>query len=166
MMPNKSVEEIQTFLREIAKVHKSLPEIIPDGLYGAETTNAVKAFQSLFGLPTTGAVNLETWDKIVEEYLIALEIVGEPLPFSPFPSQTHVVRQGDKGGIVYIIQVMLNAFSEAYAFFKAVLVTGVYDESTAKEVKKLQESANIAKTGEVDKATWNALVKTYETVKP
>lgn len=165
-MPNKSVEEIQMFLREIAKVHKSLPEIIPDGIYGKETTNAVKAFQSLFGLPTTGEVNLTTWDRIVKEYLIVLEIVGDPLPFSPFPSGTYVVRQGDKGGIVYIIQVMLNAFSEAYTFFKAVMVTGVFDEPTSAEVKKLQESANLAPTGEVDKATWNALVKTYETVTP
>ena len=38
------------------------------GLFGAQTREAVMAFQQEFGLPVTGRVNVVTWDAIASLY--------------------------------------------------------------------------------------------------
>ena len=39
-----------------------------DGVYGSATRNAVLAAQLRFGLPQTGEVDFQTWDKIYNQY--------------------------------------------------------------------------------------------------
>ena len=41
----------------------------PDGIYGPATAASVKEFQSIFGLPQTGAVDFATWYKISHIYV-------------------------------------------------------------------------------------------------
>lgn len=45
-----------------------IPSIVADGNFDSNTTDAVKAFQSLYNLEPTGVVNEATWNKIVEVY--------------------------------------------------------------------------------------------------
>ena len=59
------IREIQTYLHFIARTDGSIPVVIPDGIYGDETTAAVTAFQRLYNLPQTGEVDKGTWDRIV-----------------------------------------------------------------------------------------------------
>ena len=64
--------ELQQRLRNISKVHKDVPSVIPDGIFGEETENAVRAFQRKFGFSETGVVDFEIWDRINEESKKAL----------------------------------------------------------------------------------------------
>lgn len=59
---------IQEYLSYISTFVPSIPPVKPDGIFGPETTAAVKAFQTQYGLQANGIVNKETWDKIVEVY--------------------------------------------------------------------------------------------------
>ena len=60
---------MQEQLNVIAGAYPALPKIDADGIYGPATTDAVKKFQSVFGLPATGKVDYPTWYKISEVYV-------------------------------------------------------------------------------------------------
>ena len=63
------VRQMQEQLNRIADSYPALPKITADGIYGQNTANAVRDFQSIFGLPVTGIVDYPTWYKISEVYV-------------------------------------------------------------------------------------------------
>lgn len=63
------VRQIQEQINVIAGAYPAIPRISADGVYGSGTENAVRIFQSVFGLPTTGIVDYATWYKISEIYV-------------------------------------------------------------------------------------------------
>ncbi len=63
------VRQMQEELNVIAGAYPALPKIAADGIYGPATDNAVREFQSVFGLPVTGTVDYRTWYKISEIYV-------------------------------------------------------------------------------------------------
>ena len=63
------VKQMQEQLNVIAGAYPALSKISADGIYGPATANAVKEFQSVFGLPATGKVDYPTWYKISEIYV-------------------------------------------------------------------------------------------------
>ncbi len=65
----EKVRQMQEQLNVIADAYPALPKITADGIYGPATANAVREFQSVFGLPVTGKVDYPTWYKISEIYV-------------------------------------------------------------------------------------------------
>lgn len=63
------VKQMQEQLNVIAGAYPALPKITADGVYGPATEEAVREFQSVFGLPATGKVDYPTWYKISEIYV-------------------------------------------------------------------------------------------------
>ena len=63
------VRQMQEQLSVISGAYPAIPRITPDGIYGPATANAVRVFQSVFGLPQTGVVDYPTWYKISEIYV-------------------------------------------------------------------------------------------------
>lgn len=63
------VRQMQEELNVIAGAYPALPKITADGIYGPATENAVREFQSVFGLPVTGTADYRTWYKISEIYV-------------------------------------------------------------------------------------------------
>lgn len=63
------VRQMQEELNVIAGAYPALPKIAEDGIFGPATENAVREFQSVFGLPVTGTVDYRTWYKISEIYV-------------------------------------------------------------------------------------------------
>lgn len=68
------VRQMQDQLNRIAKDYPSIPTIAADGIYGQQTQNSVRKFQSIFGLPQTGVVDYPTWYKISEIYVAVSRI--------------------------------------------------------------------------------------------
>lgn len=65
-----AVRQIQEQLNVISEVYSAIPELdLVDGIYGERTQEAVRTFQSVFGLPQTGIVDYRTWYKIQEIYV-------------------------------------------------------------------------------------------------
>lgn len=68
------IRQLQEQLNTIAGDYPALPKITVDGIYGQNTKNAVKKFQSVFGLPATGITDYLTWYKIQEIYVAVSRI--------------------------------------------------------------------------------------------
>lgn len=65
----EDVLKIQEQLNRISDNYPLIPKIQEDGIYGERTQNAVKVFQSVFGLTQDGIVGSRTWYKIQEIYV-------------------------------------------------------------------------------------------------
>lgn len=63
------VRQMQEQLDVIAGAYPAIPSVRADGIYGPSTEEAVRKFQSVFGLPATGVVDYPTWYKISEIYV-------------------------------------------------------------------------------------------------
>ncbi|NLZ80494.1 MAG: peptidoglycan-binding protein [Clostridiales bacterium] len=69
-----NVRQIQEQLNAVANVYTAIPRIAVDGVFGENTGNAVRQFQSVFGLPATGIVDYRTWYKISEIFVAVTRI--------------------------------------------------------------------------------------------
>ena len=63
------VRQMQEQLRTISRAYPAIPTVTADGIYGPATAEAIRVFQSVFGLPVTGIVDYPTWYKISEIYV-------------------------------------------------------------------------------------------------
>ena len=63
------VRQVQEQLDTIATVYTAIPRIRADGIFGPATAEAVRQFQSIFGLPVTGVIDFATWYKISHIYV-------------------------------------------------------------------------------------------------
>ena len=156
------VREMQNWLRTLAFTDERIPMIAVDGIYGPETTEAVRVFQDISGLPETGDVDKTTWDAIYIAYLAATG--GDRNPPSTviqFPSPEYVIMPGDRGDLVYAIQVMLDALSRKFSNIPSPGITGIHDANSQQSVTALQRASALPENGRVDKATWDSLTSAY-----
>lgn len=70
------VRVIQNQLNAISNTYSSIPKLIEDGAYGERTAEAVRIFQSIFGLPINGEVNFPTWYRISNVF-VAVEQLSQ-----------------------------------------------------------------------------------------
>ncbi len=49
-------------------MHPEIKPVEAGGMFDSDTRAAVIAFQSLYGLPVTGVVDEETWNRLSEVY--------------------------------------------------------------------------------------------------
>lgn len=154
------IRELQTYLHAISFFNDKIPTVIPDGFYGKETAIAVRAFQREYGLPETGNTDFATWNKIISVYKEYLH--SNPIAYNIFPSSGYVMKQGDSGLLVYILEAMLNDIGAHYDNMPNVKVGGFYNAATADAVKHFQSRVGLPQNGAVDSGTWNMLVRTSE----
>lgn len=64
----EKVRLLQYMLSVLSTYIPSIPKVNIDGVYGQATKAAVLAAQRRFGLPETGTVGMQTWDKIYDQY--------------------------------------------------------------------------------------------------
>ena len=152
------VRSLQTMLQVLAVDDKSLPFVVPDGIYSPLTANAVAAFQRREGLAVTGITNQETWDRIVKNYEPVNIKVGkaQPIQISLDPGQ--VLRPGDSSPYIYLLQAMLTQLASEYALIPRPGNNGVLDIETSAALVAFQDLAGLPITGELDKTTWKHLV--------
>lgn len=154
---------LQKYLRQLAYFDSDIPFVPIDGNEGSRTTEALRAYQERRGLPVTGVADQPTWEALYEDYLISLEEEAPPAGFSPFPNEPkdYSLKPGDEGFPISAVQHMLEEISVFYPF-TPVKITGIYDEATHDAISEVQVRYLLPVTGEVDKLTWNALVRLYE----
>lgn len=155
------VRSLQTMLRTLSEDDSDLPIIIPDGIFGNQTRQAVFAFQRKYGLPATGVSNQETWDKIVEEHGKANIRLSRAEPLQLILNQNQIIQQGEYHPYLFLIQSMLTTLGEIYGHIIPPAITGTLDEETSYALSTFQELNNIPATGELDKITWKHLALQY-----
>lgn len=148
------VRSLQTMLRVIAEDDRRLPTVVPDGIYGPSTMNAVTAFQRREGIPVTGIVDQATWELIVTAYEPAEIRVGKAQPIEIIMDPGQVFRIGDSSPYIYLLQSMLTQLSQDHTTIVPPGHSGVMDEDTSNALAAFQRLAGLTVTGELDKITW------------
>lgn len=155
------IRSLQTMLRVIQEDGGHTDSIVPDGIYGSSTMQAVSDFQRRHGLSVTGITDQATWELIVAEYTPALVRVDAAQPLQLILNPGQVIKRGQAHPYLYLIQAMLVAIAEAYASVSAPPITGVLDLATAESISAFQYLSQLPQTGEVDKITWKHLALQY-----
>lgn len=155
------VRSLQTMLRVISEDKKTIPVVVPDGIYGQTTMAAVTEFQRQAGLPLTGITDQVTWDAIVLEYEDARIRVdkAEPIEIIMDPGQVFVL--GDEGPYIYLMQTLLIWLSRDYGEITQPNHTGIFDRETEAALSAFQGLAGLERTGQLDKITWKHLSRQF-----
>lgn len=155
------VRSLQTMLRIIAEDDRRMPKIVPDGIYGPLTMNAVTAFQRREGIPVTGIVDEITWLRIVDAYEPASIRVGKAEPIEILMNPGEVYRAGDANPNIYLLQAILTQLSTQNTMISYPGNSGILDDETSRSLSGFQELAGLPITGELDKITWKHLAKQF-----
>ena len=158
----ESVVVMKTMLNRISQSYHAIPKIFPvTRTFDEQTQSAVRTFQSVFNLAVDGVVGKATWYKMVYLYvgLTRLsELVSLGQQFQGFSFQYHgILRQGDRGGDVSVLQYMLALVAEFDPALTALAVDGVYGARTAQAVREYQRSRDLLADGIVGEQTWYTL---------
>ncbi len=154
--------EIQLNLIELSQVFPDIPKILPTGTYDLETQRAVTEFQKKFNIPTTGKVDLITWNTLIKEHEKCLHCIRVPSSVSCFPASIAEYKRDDAGSLIYILQLILKDYRRKYKNYAEVHLTGIFDEQTEEAIKQFQKYSHLPVTGVLDRRTWNILNKINE----
>ena len=155
------IRSLQTMLRILAEDDPMLPSLIPDGIYGNQTRQAVYAFQRKFGIPATGVADQSTWDRILEEHTAARVRIGPAEALRLILNPNQVIRRGDSHPYILLVQSMLITLGNVYANPVVLSVTGILDDETSNALATFQRMNGLTETGELDKITWQNMALQY-----
>jgi len=112
------------------------PSLAVDGVFGAQTEQAVLAFQSGAGLPSDGVVGPRTWAALPD---------GGPMP---------TLAQGARGDVVQQLQRILANGAPGQWRVGPGPLDGVFGARTAASVKAFQRWGGVGVDGVVGDQTW------------
>lgn len=157
---------IQSRLNRISNNYPSIPNIYPiNGIFNAETEEAVERFQEIFNLTVDGVVGKATWYRIQYIYYAVKrinELNSEGLTLEDIPRTFQdVLRPGDSGNEVRIIQYFLAYVAQYESAINPIPLTGYYGDETAEAVRAFQRTYGLDIDGIVGEQTYNKLFDVY-----
>jgi len=155
------VRSLQTMLRVISEYNGSVPTVIPDGIYGNETRDAVITFQRNNGLPATGITDQQTWERIVAQYDNAIVFIGKAEPIEIIMNPNRVYVLGDRSPNLYLVQAILEYLSTVHETISTPSRDGVLDDPTAASILSFQKLNHLPATGNLDRKTWQSLSRQF-----
>ena len=158
-----TVYNLQRYLRQLSYTDKRISAPPVDGIFGEQTKKSLTEFQRAHALLPSGIADKVTWDALYSEYLLSRALYEPPRALDIFPRTPdgYSVSIGDEFFLVSVIQFLLNELRTAYDSFIPLLVSGVYNEATAENIRDFQRRNQLSDSGRVDKATWDALARAY-----
>lgn len=155
------IRSLQTMLQVIAQNDASHPNVIPDGIYGPETMQAVAVFQRKHMLPVTGIADITTWEAIVPIYDRSLAKQDAASPVEVFWNPDSVIALGESHPNLFLAQGMLAVLSDVYHSVSKPSLTGTLDEITADSLTSFQMLSGLPMSGNLDRVTWTHLSHQY-----
>ena len=173
-----AVRVLQRQLDRIAKDYPAFGKPAATGVFDEATETSVRAFQRYFSLTVDGVVGRATWNKVSYIYVSVKELaqltsegeeLGGEVSSGPWPGV--VLRLGDEGLAVQVLQFWLADLAlydsslpavtvdgvYGAATRRAVAVDGVYGAGTEAAVAAFQARFGLAEDGVTGRASWEAL---------
>lgn len=157
------VRVVQYLLLYVSQFDNRVPPITIDGIYGENTEAAVRAFQSLSGLPVTGVTDEATYSALYDAYrgyinsLPDSQFIGIARPYPGFP-----ITEGQTNRYVTLLQTYLNVISETFPEIPEIAVDGTFGPATRSAVVAFQNRFGLTPDGIVGLRTWEAIASLYE----
>lgn len=155
------VRNLQNFLRVISYHYNTVSAVVPDGIYSDQTYQSVKSFQKTFGLPETGVVNQQTWEKIISVYENIEKFYGPPTQISLIPNAEMKICTEEKNELLYAIQSLILCLAHKFRNVPSVDICGVNNEECVNSIKKIQEICGLPQNGEINKQTYDMIAAIY-----
>lgn len=161
------VESAQIKLNRISTNFPSIPKINPvDGFFDAGTTDAVKAFQSVFSLTPDGVIGPATWYRIQNVYngvkqLASLNSEGVRISDFPQSFQSTTLEEGAASAEVLTLQYYLDYISRFIDSVSSTAIDGSFGPRTKEAVVSFQRTYGLPETGIVDRVTWDRIQSIY-----
>ena len=161
------VRMINIQLNRIGQNYPAIPVIINDSPYFTmETERAVKKFQEIFNLDTTGIVNKATWYKIKYVYNAVKKIADLYSEGISIDEATLLFKNklelGDTGQYIRTLNYLINVVSYFDSTIPFLDLKGdVFTNNTKQVVIAFQNRYDLPVTGIVDVVTWAKLKSAY-----
>lgn len=156
------IRSLQLMLGSLSHGRPGLTRLVPDGIFGEATLEAVMRFQREHGLEVNGRVDLETWEAIAAAYRTALPGLAPPRPVQITRERNFAIRSGQYCLHLYLIQSMFLALSQILEEVEAAPVNGRHTGASVRNATWLQRRCGLPETGILDQPTWNMLTRAYE----
>ena len=157
-----SIESLQMMLRNISGNYNEIPGVIPDGIFGTDTLEAVQAFQQRFGLEADGIVDFETWNKIVEISNQVDDANDNGRLLLAYNENNDDILPGQTALELYVIQAMMKALAAVIDSFDDIEITGTHDVTSVNAVKKIQLVVGMDDSGVITVEFYDSLTHLYE----
>ncbi len=157
-----NVRGLQYFLSVIGAYYDAVPAVDITGEYDTQTTEAVKAFQQIYGLPVTGITDDATFEDIFRAYRGIVESVPVNVQGDvPVLYPGTQLREGVSNEYVRVLQQYLTYIHRYYPQIPEVSDTGYFGPITRNAVMIFQRLYGQPATGVVGTATWNEIANEY-----
>ena len=154
------VAAVQYYLSYLAQTfYPTIPNIVPDGIFGAQTRSAVIAFQNTFGLTADGIVGPATWAALEKQFETAYDDNNPGSYFGAYPGV--VLREGNRGLRVQQMQFYLLYLHYSYSSIPKINADGIFGPATTAAVRAFQAKFGLTQDGVVGLATWTELYSIY-----
>ncbi|MCL2556503.1 MAG: peptidoglycan-binding protein [Firmicutes bacterium] len=162
-----NVAHLQYILDMLSRYYANIPAIIRDSSFGANTRNAVLAFQRMVNINPDGVVGPVTWNRLYQAYRGMTHVPSLPpvpppgiAPPAPGPQRPYpgvVQRVGARGENVRWIQESINIIRRVYPAIPALTEDGVFGSLTQNAVIRFQQTFALVPDGLVGPMTWAKL---------
>ncbi len=161
-----AVRTLQLQLVRIAINYPSIPLVTADGVFGPNTTQAVRKFQQIFNLTPDGIVGKGTWYQISRIYvgikkLAELTSEGERPDYGIQQYPGTPLRRGSQGIEVVELQYYLSIIGEYNENISQVSIDGRYGASTEQAVRNFQKEYVLPVDGVVGRVTWDKIIDIF-----
>ena len=163
-MQSDEVSMLQYYLAVIGAYYEAVTPVEITGYFGEQTERSLKSFQRVFGLPQTGVADRATRNDLYRAYKgIADTVKPEYTAVALYPGT--VLKEGDSGESVRIIQEYLTLIHDTYSNIPAVNNTGYFGPVTKQSVTEFQRTFGITPSGLVGAITWDRIAGVYSDLK-
>lgn len=162
----EAVRLVQYFLNFVAYYNNRVPSVNFNGIYDNQTEAAVRAFQTEYGLPVTGVVDIYTLSLLYDMYRTFRDSIPEgyfeegPAPYPGFP-----IGLDETGDEVRYLQEYLNFISNTYTQIPKLTVDGIFGPATETAVLAYQNIFGLEPTGIADIVTYTSIARTFRTLR-
>lgn len=157
-----NVSIVQYYLSVVAYFDPRVSVPTSGGVFDAATRESVVSFQNAYGLPASGEVEEETWNRLVSVYRGNVASVEAGVSAELFPGA--LINIGSEGEDVLRVQEFLATVAEVYTEIPVPPESGVYDEATENSVRIFQNLFGIEPSGIVGPITWLNLAEKYNEI--